>query len=77
MAVAPLSNGMATWTTSSEGDVDTASCRVKRDNTCKFRSPRFGSSVSNVTFEVTGISHKSLTYNAADNDETTLDISKP
>ena len=65
----------ATWT-SSDG-MDTVTCRTRADGTCKFRSPRFDSSVSDVTFGVTGISHQTLTYNAADNHETTLMISKP
>ncbi|MCH8871027.1 MAG: S8 family serine peptidase [Chloroflexi bacterium] len=69
----------ATWTTSD--GTEKAACRTRRDGTCRLRSPRFDSGTSDVTFEVTGISHKKLTYSAADNhdddgDGTTLVVSK-
>ncbi|MCI0869982.1 MAG: S8 family serine peptidase, partial [Chloroflexi bacterium] len=69
----------ATWATS-EGR-DTTSCRTGRDGTCRLRSPKFESHISDVTFQVIGISHKKLTYSASDNhdddgDGTTLVIFK-
>lgn len=55
----------ATWTTSD--GTDTATCRVRRSGACKFRSPRYSSNVSGVTFDVVDISHDSLTYDASSN----------
>ena len=57
----------ASWTTAQGSDI--ASCRVRRDGTCKLRSSRFGSDISDVTFRVTDISLDSMTYSASENHE--------
>ena len=71
-----------TWTTPDGTDTD--SCRVKLDGTCRFRSDRFDDGVAGVTFQVTGVGHKTYTYDQddnhdpdADSDGTTMVIFKP